>query len=168
VPEQAVFQVSGGGTVGRLIACVACVIGCVVALVLGAPPKLEFAAVVGGPAFGVSAWFLAILLARRPSLVLTDEGITHAVYGHIAWSEIKYVEQRSRKHNRYMVLVLRDKRQYLQRASWLVRISSLGGVFGHPVQIHLNSLSVPRETVVEAIRHHACGGASLPMIGFRR
>ncbi|MFF0777653.1 MULTISPECIES: STM3941 family protein [unclassified Streptomyces] len=103
------------------------------------------------------------LLRGRPELVLDDAGLEHVTLGRFGWDEIAAVrirEQRVRHTTqRFIELVLRAPDAYLARAPRLVRrTASMNARLGFgPANMATNTLPVPPEEVLDAMRRHCPG-----------
>ncbi|MEW2508604.1 STM3941 family protein [Streptomyces sp. NPDC046870] len=110
-----------------------------------------------------SVSFIRLLLRGRPELVLDDAGVDHVRLGRLGWDEIaaaRMREQRVRNTSqRFIELVLHDPDAYLARAPELVRrTASANARLGlGPATVATNTLPVPPEAVLEAMRLHCPG-----------
>ncbi|MGI5460839.1 STM3941 family protein [Streptomyces sp. CA-249302] len=139
----------------------------VVFLVAHSTVKMTVAGAAAVPFFG----FCAVLIGRRlsldrPELTLDDGGVDHARLGRFGWDEIAAVrirEQRVRNTSQLFIeLVLHDPDAYLARAPRLVRsTASMNARLGFgPANMATNTLPVPPEAVLDAMRRH-CPGLSV-------
>lgn len=117
------------------------------------------------PFFGLCAVFIIqrLLHQGRAELVLDDAGVDHARLGRFGWDEIAAVrirEQRVGKTSQlFLELVLHDPDAYLARAPKLVRsTASMNARLGFgPASVSTNTLPVPPEEVLDAMRRHCPG-----------
>ncbi|MFD5633970.1 STM3941 family protein [Streptomyces sp. NPDC127077] len=124
--------------------------------------KMTLAGVLAVPFFGLCAVLIGrrLLHGGRPELVLDDAGVDHVRLGRFGWDEIAAVrirEQRVRNTSqRFIELVLRDPDAYLARAPRLVRsTASMNARLGFgPANMATNTLPVPPEAILDAMRHH--------------
>ncbi|MFJ9540873.1 STM3941 family protein [Streptomyces sp. NPDC101225] len=136
----------------------------VVFLVAHSTVLMTVAGVLVAPFFGFCSVMMAQRLLRdRPELVLDDAGVEHASLGRFGWDEIAAVrirEQRVRNTSqRFIELVLHDPDAYLARAPKLVRsTASMNARLGFgPANMTTNTLPVPPEAVLDAMRRHCPG-----------
>ncbi|MGW2716655.1 STM3941 family protein [Streptomyces sp. NPDC001492] len=126
--------------------------------------KMTVAGALAVPFFGLcSVLILQRLLRDLPELVLDDAGVDHVRLGRFGWDEIAGVrirEQRVRNTSQsFIELVLHDPDAYLARAPKLVRSTASMNVrlgFG-PATLATNTLPVPPEAVLDAMRRHRPG-----------
>ena len=123
--------------------------------------KMTVAGALAVPFFGLCAVLIVQRLLRdRPELVLDDAGVEHVRLGRFGWDEIAAVrirEQHVRNTSqRFIELVLHDPEAYLARASKLVRsTASMNARLGFgPAVMATNTLPVPPEAVLDAMRRH--------------
>ncbi|MGW1747181.1 STM3941 family protein [Streptomyces sp. NPDC002092] len=133
----------------------------IVFLVAHSTLKMTVAGALAVPFFGLCAvLILQRLLRDRPELVLDDAGVDHVRLGRFGWGEIAAVrirEQRVRTTSQLFIeLVLHDPDAYLARASKLVRsTASMNARLGFgPAIMATNTLPVPPEAVLDAMRRH--------------
>ncbi|WP_427917289.1 STM3941 family protein [Streptomyces sp. cg40] len=133
-------------------------------LVAHSSVKMTVAGALAVPFFGLCAVIIGQrLLRNRPELVLDDAGIDHERLGRVGWDEIAAVqirEQRVRNASqRFIELVLHDPDAYLARAPKLVRrTASMNARLGFgPALMTTNTLPVPPETILDAMRRHRPG-----------
>ncbi|MFG2944099.1 STM3941 family protein [Streptomyces adustus] len=126
--------------------------------------KMTVAGAMAVPLFGFCAVLIIQRLLRdRPELVLDDAGVDHVRLGRFAWDEMAAVrirEQRvSNTSQRFIELVLHDPDAYLVRAPKLVRsTASMNARLGFgPANLPTNTLPVPPEAVLDAMRRHRPG-----------
>ncbi|WP_427168326.1 STM3941 family protein [Streptomyces sp. C1-1] len=126
--------------------------------------KMTVAGALAVPFFGLCAVLVVQRLLRdRPELVLDDAGMEHVRLGRFGWDEIAAVrirEQHVRNTSqRFIELVLHAPDAYLTRAPRLVRsTASMNARLGFgPAIMATNTLPVPPEEVVEAMRRHHPG-----------
>ncbi|MFK4221391.1 STM3941 family protein [Streptomyces sp. NPDC020880] len=136
----------------------------VVFLVAHSSVKMTVAGVLAVPFFGLcSVIIIQRLLRNRPELVLDDAGVDHVTLGRFTWDEIAAVrirEQRVRNTSqRFVELVLHDPDAYLARAPKLVRrTASMNARLGFgPANMATNTLPVPPEAILDAMRRHHPG-----------
>jgi hypothetical protein len=136
----------------------------IVLLVAHSTVKMTVAGALAVLFFGFCAvLIIQRLLSDRPELVLDDAGVDHVRLGRFGWDEIAAVrirEQRVRNTSqRFIELVLHDPDAYLARAPKLVRsTSSMNARLGFgPANMATNTLPVPPEAVLEAMRRHRPG-----------
>ena len=136
----------------------------IVFLVAHSTLKMTVAGAVAVPFFGLCSVLIVPRLFRdRPELVLDDAGVDHVRLGRFGWDEIAAVrirEQRVRNTSQLFIeLVLHDPDAYLARAPRLVRsTASMNARLGYgPATMATNTLPVPPEEVVEAMRRHRPG-----------
>ncbi|MFD4029171.1 STM3941 family protein [Streptomyces sp. NPDC058637] len=136
----------------------------IVFLVAHSTVKMTVAGVLALPFFGFcSVIIIQRLLRDRPELVLDDAGVDHVRLGRFTWEEIAAVrihEQRVRNTSqRFVELVLHDPDAYLARAPKPVRrTASMNARLGFgPAYIATNTLPVPPEAVLGAMRRHHPG-----------
>jgi hypothetical protein len=114
-------------------------------------------------AFGLNAWLTGFSLVRSSALVLTDEGLSHGVFGHISWPEIDHARLRETRIRgtsvQFIELVLRDQSQYSRRVPGTARVLGVvNRAFGYrPVCIPVNELPVSPGTVIEAMLRYSPG-----------
>jgi len=133
----------------------------VVFLVAHSTVKMTVAGALAVPFFGFCAVLIVQRLRRdRPELLLDDAGVEHVRLGRFGWNEIAAVrirEQRVRNTSqRFIELVLHDPDAYLARAPKLVRsTASMNARLGFgPASMATNTLTVPPEAVLDAMRRH--------------
>ncbi|MCQ9132264.1 hypothetical protein KMS84_15885 [Streptomyces sp. IBSBF 2807] len=133
-------------------------------LVVHSTVKMTVAGALAVPFFGACAVLIALRLIRdRPELVLDDAGVEHVSLGRFRWEEIALVrirEQRVRNASQtFIELVLHDPDAYLARAPRLVRnTASMNARLGFgPAGMAVNTLPVPPEAVLDAMRTHCPG-----------
>ena len=138
-------------------------------LVVHSTLKMTVAGAVAVPFFGLcSVIIVQRLLRDRPELVLDEAGVEHVRLGRFGWHEIAAVrirEQRVRNTSQLFIeLVLHDPDAYLARAPRLVRsTASMNARLGFgPANMATNTLPVPPEAVLEAMRRHCPGLAVQP------
>ncbi|MFI1509442.1 STM3941 family protein [Streptomyces sp. NPDC020597] len=126
--------------------------------------KMTLAGALAVPFFGLcSVLIMRRLLSDRPELVLDDAGVDHVRLGRLGWDQIALVrirEQRVRTTSqRFIELVLHDPDAYLAHAPKLVRsTASMNARLGFgPATMAVNTLSVPPEAVLDAMRRHRPG-----------
>ncbi|WP_324786823.1 STM3941 family protein [Streptomyces sp. H51] len=163
-----VYRLAKGRVWAMLAGSLAFVALGVVFLVAHSTVQMFVAGVLAVPFFGLCAVIIAQRLFRdRPELVLDDAGVDHVSLGRLGWDEIAAV--RIREHrvrhttHRFIELVLHDPGAYLARAPKLVRRTAAMNVrlgFG-PANMATNTLSVPPEAVLDAMRRHRPGLAVL-------
>jgi hypothetical protein len=131
--------------------------------------KMTVAGVAAVAFFGFCAVLIAQRLVRdRPELVLDDTGVEHVQLGRFRWEEIAAVrirEQHVRNTSqRFIELVLHYPDAYVARAPRLVRgTASMNARLGFgPANMPTNSLPVPPEAVLDAMRRHCPGLAVQP------
>ena len=133
-------------------------------LVAHSTVKMTAAGAVAVPFFGLCSVIIGQRLRRdRPELMLDDTGVDHERLGRFRWDEIAAVrirEQRVRNASqRFIELVLHDPDAYLARAPKLVRgTASMNARLGFgPATMATNTLPVPPETILDAMRRHCPG-----------
>ncbi|MER6738823.1 STM3941 family protein [Streptomyces puniciscabiei] len=136
----------------------------IVLLVAHSTVKMTVAGALAVLFFGFCAVLIIQRLLRdRPELVLDDAGMDHVRLGRFGWEEIAAVrirEQRVRNTSqRFIELVLHDPDAYLARAPKLVRsTASMNARLGFgPANMATNTLPVPPEAVLDAMRRHRPG-----------
>lgn len=136
----------------------------IVFLVAHSTVKVTLAGALAVPFFGFcSVIIIQRLLRDRPELVLDDAGVDHVRLGRFGWDEIAAVrirEQRVRSTSQWFIeLVLHDPDAYLARAPKLVRsTASMNARLGFgPANMATNTLPVPPEAVLDAMRRHCPG-----------
>ncbi|MFE7855360.1 STM3941 family protein [Streptomyces sp. NPDC057403] len=136
----------------------------IVFLVAHSTVKMTVAGALAVPFFGLCAVLIVQRLFRgRPELVVDDAGVEHVRLGRFGWGEIAAVrirEQRVRNTSqRFIELVLHDPEAYLARAPRLVRsTASMNARLGFgPANMATNTLPVPPEEIVDAMRRHRPG-----------
>ena len=113
--------------------------------------------------FGFNTWLVGASLRRSSALVLSDEGISYGLFGHISWAEIDHARLRELGVRSttipYIELVLHDPSRYARRAPGTARaVGVVNRVFGYsPVCIPLGAVPVSAQTVMEAMRRYAPG-----------
>jgi hypothetical protein len=137
------------------------VVLCAWALLGHSSIKAVLAGAVGVPFFGLcAAVAIGRLVRRRPELVITGEGVTHAMLGSISWTEIAAVGIReikvSSRPQRMIELILHDPGAYLARAPRMARITGKANLrLGYsPATISATTLPVGVDEVLAAMRHH--------------
>ncbi|MFI2765265.1 STM3941 family protein [Streptomyces echinatus] len=136
-------------------------------LVAHSTVKMTVAGALAVPFFGFCSVSIAQRLLRaRPELVLDDAGVDHARLGRFDWDEITAVRirvQRVRNTSQRLIeLVPHDPEAYLARAPKLVRSTASTNArlgFG-PAVMATNTLPVPPEAVLDAMRRHRPGLAA--------
>ncbi|MEU6587751.1 STM3941 family protein [Streptomyces sp. NPDC046881] len=133
-------------------------------LVAHSSVKMTVAGALAVPFFGSCAVMITQRLIRdRPELLLNDAGVDHVTLGRFGWAEIAAVRMREQRvrntSQRFIELVLHDPDAYLARAPKLVRgTASMNARLGYgPATMPTNTLSVPPEAVLEAMRRHRPG-----------
>ncbi|MFF4910058.1 STM3941 family protein [Streptomyces sp. NPDC001260] len=136
----------------------------IVFLVAHSTVKMTMAGAAAVPFFGLCAVLIILRLLRdRPELVVDDAGVEHVRLGRFGWDEIAAVRIREQQvrnaKQRFIELVLHDPDAYLTRAPRLVRsTASMNARLGiGPANMATNTLPVPPEEVVEAMRRHRPG-----------
>jgi hypothetical protein len=129
----------------------------IVFLVAHSTVKMTVAGVLAVPFFGFCSLLIARRLLRdRPELMLDDAGVDHVTLGRFGWDQTAAVRSTSQ---RFIELVLHDPDAYLARAPKLVRsTASMNARLGFgPANMPTNTLPVPPEAVLDAMRRHRPG-----------
>lgn len=133
-------------------------------LIVHSSVKMVIAGALAVPFFGLCTVIVLQRLRRdRPELTLDGAGLEHVQLGRFTWDEIAAVRIREQRvgttSQRFIELVLHDPDAYLARAPRLVRsTASMNARLGFgPANMPTNTLPVPAEAILDAMRRHRPG-----------